>query len=280
MSDAMTGKIDNVIVTAVLTPHDNFDGRSPLPVRFGVGEFIDLSFDAYPPTTAAELGGLRWFIASGGGTLASTAGNDGKGLYRAGDTAGEVTLVLKVVSGPRAGKTQDRTTITVLAPTDAVMEQVPGTHIYHQEGTWSVGFLGNIFLRPTDVSFLYTTFHEGIAFAVASGYLTRIRPQVHPEGIVVTVGGGDAATGSQVNGTDTAAFGPLFRPYAEGDFLWAIPLWYGVRGSQPEGVAVFTTAKQHATADGTGRATIEKKGAGPFSVDAADPTSGYHDPTG
>ena len=79
---------------------------------------------------------------------------------------------------------------------------------------------------------------------------------------------------------DTAAFEPLFRPYAEGDFLWAIPLWYGVRGSQPEGVAVFTTAKQHATADGTGRATIEKKGAGPFSVDAADPTSGYHDPTG
>jgi hypothetical protein len=260
-----------IAVTPVLTPRDNFAGRSA--VRFGVGEIIDLSFTATPATTAAQLGGLRWFIVGGGGALTDTAGNDGKGVYTAGNKAEAVTLALKVVSGPAAGTSTARKTITIVAPTDALMVQRPGTGLSHTTGTWSVGFLGNIFLRPTDVSFAEATFQEGTAIAVASGYLSSANGQVHPVGSVITLGPGNAATGSQLNGFDTVQTDTLPPPFAVGDFLWAIPWRFGVTGTAPS--AVFTTANHHETADATGRATIEKKGAGPFSRVPADPTSTF-----
>jgi hypothetical protein len=120
-------RIDKRIGDAVIsvTARDHFAGRSP--VRFGVGEFIDLSVlsaDVTPPA------GLRWFIesdASGGTLINNTATNDGTALYTAGHTAGAVTLVVKVLSGPKAGPTVAKTTITVVTPTDAVMVQEPGT---------------------------------------------------------------------------------------------------------------------------------------------------------
>jgi hypothetical protein len=87
-----------------------------------------------------------------------------------------------------------------------------------------------------------------------------------------------------VNCTDTVHGTMAHTPYAAGDFLWQIPWRFGVAvpspGKPPSDSTMFTTANQHATADATGRATIEKKGAGPFFADANDPTSGYHDPTG
>jgi hypothetical protein len=174
-----------------------------------------------------------------------------------------------------------RKTITVVAPKDAVMIQDPGTSVYHQQGTWSVGFLGIIFLRPTDVSFNNCKFQEGTCTAVANGYLKALHPKDHPLGTVANVGEGNASTGCQVYGTDTVHGTLAHTPYAKGDFLWEIPWRYGVRvpspGKPPSDATKFTTAKQYATADATGHATIEKKGAGPFFADANDPTSGYHD---
>jgi hypothetical protein len=262
-----------------VTARDDFPKRSQ--DRFGVAEYIELVAIATSVTTAPDL---RWFIASdtSGGALSGTAGNDGTGLYTAGDTAGEVTLVVKVVSGPQAGAIVARKTITIVAPTDAVMVQAPNTYIYHQHGTYTVGFLGDIFLRPKDVSFENIHFQEGTCKAESTGYLTRLHPQCHPLGNVCHVSGGDAENGSQVYGTDTVWAGPLFRPYADGDFKWAIPWRYGAPIPSPgmPTTTRFTTAIEHATSDATGRAMIEKKGAGPFFADANDPTSGYHDPTG
>jgi hypothetical protein len=268
----MTGKSDKVVTD--VTARDDFAGRSK--VRFGVGEFIDLV--AIPRKTAPDLGALRWFIESGGGKLSRTAGSDGTGLYTAGDTAGEVTLVVKVVSGPQAGATVATEKITVVAPTDAVIVQAPNTTIQHDHGRWSVGFLGIKFLRPTDVSFVNTTEHEGTCTAVATGYLAEWNGKPHKVGPVVPVGRGNAATGSRVMTTDTVWSGSKGPPYSEGDFLWAIPWWYGVRGSHPGGVAVFATGNQHATADASGRATIQKKGfpKEPFSRMPDDAESGFH----
>ena len=266
-------------VIAEVTARDDFPGRST--VRFGVGEFIDLIAAASPPVD------LRWFIesdTSGGTLINNTPANDGTALYTAGHTAGAATLVCKVLSGAKAGAIVYRKTITIVTPTDAVMVQEPGTSVYHQQGTWSVGFLGNVFLRPTDVSFNNTKFQEGTCTAVASGYLSGLHPKVHPLGVVTTVGDGNSSTGCMVNATDTVHGTMAHTPYAKGDFLWQIPWRFGVAepspGEPPSDATVFTTATQHATADATGRATIEKKGAGPFSADANDPTSGYHDPTG
>jgi hypothetical protein len=271
---------DGYTVTIVVTARDDFPGRST--VRFGVGEFIDLVAVATPPAD------LRWFIesdTSGGTLINNTAANDGTALYTAGHTAGDVTLVVKVLSGAKAGAIVGRRkTITVVTPTDAVMVQEPDTYIYHQQGTWSVGLLGNIFLRPTDVSFNNTNFQEGECTAKASGYLSDLHPNKHPLGIVATVGDGDAKNGCMVNCTDTVHGTRAHTPYEGGDFLWKIPWRFGVRvpspGKPPSDSTKFTTADQHATADATGRATIAKAGAGPFFADANDPTSGYHDPTG
>jgi hypothetical protein len=270
--DKQTG--DAVISVAA---RDHFPGHSP--VRFGVGEFIDLSVLSADVTPAA---GLRWFIesdASGGTLINNTATNAGTALYTAGHTAGAVTLVLKVLSGPEAGATVAKTTITVVTPTDAVMRQRPGSHIFHNKGTWSVGFKGNIFFRPTDVSFKNITFEEGTATAAADGYLSVYNGRVHPIGPVITVGKGNARTGSQLNGIDTVSNFGLGPPYAIGRFLWPIPWRFGVRvpspGMPPSDSSVFTTANHFATADATGRATIKKKGAGPFSAMPDDPTSGF-----
>ena len=264
-------------VTPVLTPDDNFAGRSA--VRFGVSELVRLSFTATPPATAQELGGLRWGIASGGGALSGTAGNDGTGLYTAGVTAGPVTLVLKVLSGTQAGATVATVTITVVKPTDAVMVQWPGTHLQHQQWTWSVAFLGKIFLRPTDVSFKNIKFGEGAATAKASGYLKKMDRAPHPVGQMVPVGAGNDANGPEVLATDTVGADrgqELPPPYAVGDFLWPIPwLWKASIPSPGTTPAEFTRAFHHATADATGKATIEKKGAGPFSRVPADLTSGF-----
>ena len=42
----MPGKNEDVVIKSVLTPRDNFAGRSK--TRLGVAEFVDLSFTATP----------------------------------------------------------------------------------------------------------------------------------------------------------------------------------------------------------------------------------------
>ena len=270
-----TASVTVVSVTGVLTPSDNFAGRSN--TRFGVGEVINLSFRATPSQTAAQLGGLKWFIDSGGGTLSGTDGNDGRGVYTAPATARSVRLGLKVVSGPNAGSVVATSTITIVAPSDALMVQRPGTFIKHTTGRWSVGFKGNIFLRPTDVSFRGIKWGEGTVAAVATGYLAPLNGKMHPVGPLIMVGPGDSTKGCQVLGIDTVFSGDGGPPFSVGDFLWAIPWEFSVGGSPR---VSFTTANQHATADAVGTATISKKGAGPFARIPGDPTITFMTVTG
>jgi hypothetical protein len=257
-------------VTGVLAPLDNFAGRSR--TRFGVGEVIDLSFASTPPRTAVDFGGLRWSIDSGGGSFPGATGNDGLGQYIAPPTADTVRLVLKVVSGPSAGKTAATRQITIVAPNDALMVQKAGTGIQHTTGTWSVGFKGEIFLRPKNVSFQFMMWGEGTVPAVATGYCTVFAGLIHPVGPPLTVGPGDATNGCKVNAEDTVKSGQAGPPFGVGDFLWAIPWEFSVSGSPR---TAFTTANHHATADAVGTATIAKKGAGPFSRVPSDPTSTF-----
>jgi len=272
-----TANVTVVAVSPVLTPTDNFAGRSR--TRFGVGEVVKLSFTASPAATAAQLGGLRWFISSGDGTLTGTAANDGTGTYTAPATAGSTTLQLKTVAGPAPGTVVAFSTITIVAPTDAHMTQAPGTGIAHVTNTYSVGAMLSIFLRPTDVSFINVWFGEGTVNAVATGYLAGLNGTPHPPtpGVSVPCLGGNTATGSKVNGTDEASIGLhapfLTAPFSVGDFLWDIPWNYGL--TQATATTNFTTGPQHFTADAVGTATVTKKDAGPFSRAAGAPTTGF-----
>jgi hypothetical protein len=260
-------------ISAQLSPHDNFPGRSP--IRFGVGELIDLSFSASAGETADSLGGLKWFIAQGLGTLTDMGANNGTALYVAPASGGPVALVLKTVSGVNSGTVVATCNITIVEPNDAQMIQKPGTGILHVNGTWSCAFLGEIFLLPTDVSFTNILMREGSVPAVASGYLASLDGQVHDAGPLCSVGTGDIAAGCKVNiQEDKVVTGILAPPppFSDGDFLWEIPWEYSVGNSA---LQVFTTAQHHATADTNGQATISKKGAGPFSRMASAPTTGF-----
>src|SRR5713226_1855308 len=75
------------VFSGVLTPQDNFSGRST--TRFGIAEVINLSYSA--PVAAVELGGLQWTIVSGGGSL-SNVGTDGTATYTAPGSSATVVI--------------------------------------------------------------------------------------------------------------------------------------------------------------------------------------------
>jgi len=135
-----------------------------------------------------------------------------------------------------------------------------------------VGFLGNIFLEPTDVSFANVTFGEGTVNAVASDFYANLNGSPHPQNNFGGVGGCNVTTGCLVFQFDEVYTGTKGPPFSIGDFLWAIPWQYWV-GSAAR--TQFATANHHQFTDATGKASIEKAGAGPFSKNASDPTSTY-----
>jgi len=248
----------------VLTARDNFTGRST--TSFGVGEIIDLSAMTVS-ASAAGFGGLQWVLISGGGTV--TGGVDGTGTYTAPGSPATVVLRIQIASGPGAGMGQNYT-ISVIAPSSAHM--VKDSNLRHTMGLAGVGFLGNIFLAPTNVSFANISFGEGTVPAVASGFYANFSGLAHPQDTFGGVGGCNVTTGCLVNPHDMVDSGDKGPPFSVGDFVWAIPWQYWVGGAAR---TTFTTATHHMFTDATGKASIEKAGAGPFSKNAADATSTY-----
>jgi hypothetical protein len=117
----------------------------------GLAEAADLSFTASPAATAADLGGLRWDLYDGAGTLTPSPSDDGTAVFTAGATPGRIVLDLLVTSGLAAGRRVATLNLRALAPNDAIMEQIPGSGVHHLKDHCGVGFCGRIFLRPVDV---------------------------------------------------------------------------------------------------------------------------------
>jgi hypothetical protein len=262
------------MIHGVLTADDNFPGRSR--TRFGLGELIYLSFTATAQRTPRDLGGLRWVLLSGSGTL-SAHDNNGLGTFVAGSSPERVRLQLRFQSGPHAG-TGPVVDLSVIAPNDATMVQEPGTPLYHDQNTCSVGFSGLTYLLPKDVSFKNLEFREDTARAIGSGFFTALNNLEHPQSDWFSIGPGNSLTGCPLSVPDSVRIGPgpvirLGPPYRIGTFHWPIPWQYRL-GTGP--AVTFTTAHQHATADANGRATIQKKGAGPVARDPGDPDSDYY----
>ena len=245
-----------VQVKGVLTPQDDFAGRSHS--KFGVGERVDLSFKTRPVTSAATLGGLKWELSSGMANV--VAANDGTGTLTCSGAPGDVSLELKVVGGTGAGTVKDTVKISVIAPDNCLMQRKPGTGIKHFHGQAGVGFLGEAFMRPKNVSFHWVEWREGTAPSVATGSFAHWNGIPHALGGWMAIGPGNSSKGSKVNMQDDVFTGALDAPFAAGDFKWNIGWEYQVGGS---GATEFTKAVHHGTSDKKGRATIEKKGGGP-----------------
>jgi hypothetical protein len=254
-------------ITGVLTARDNFAGRSS--TTFGLAEVISLSFTAAAGVTAAGLGGLRWFKVSGNGTLAG--GADGLGTFTADAAPGSVQLELRVAGGLETGRVLATHNIRVIAPSGAVMQK-DARAVKHTHDFWGVGFCGESFLRPTNVSFTALKIRESTTTAVASGFLAGRNGRVHPEGSWFDVLQGNNTTGCKIDSLDSVRTADLPGPYSDGDFLWRIPWQYQIGAGSP---VQFTIADQHATADGAGTATIQKIGSPVFSKAPSDPTVEY-----
>jgi len=180
-----------------------------------------------------------------------------------------VTLVLKVVSGSAAGTMVATKTIAIVVPSSAHIVRQPGTNIRHTQGKASVGFKGQIFLAPKDVSFVNIQFREGHAVGSATGFLAFKNGEIHNETPSwLPVGNGNSSTGC-LAAIDTISTGDYSGPFSNGQFLWPIP-WRQRVGSNPE--TVFMTANHQENVDPTGKATIQKAGSGPFSRALNDPT--------
>jgi len=253
----------NVIVydlSGVVMPDNNFTGRSN--TRFSILEQMSLSFSATPPITAAPAGGLRWRIVTigvGNGTLAPV--DDGTGIYNAPDTARTVTLKLEVLNGPSKGGGPTRD-LTIVQPVGGFIRRIGG--IRHTFNSWSAGFLGEIHVTPSDVSFFNLSFYEDAAPENSSGWLAgypgpHLRSQFFER----------ITSRNVVNQLDEIYSGRKFGPYGDGKWFWDIP--WRIRTDTGRDF-LFAIIRQLATSDVSGKATISKGGTTVTRV-PSDPTS-------
>jgi len=279
VSTSEAGFIQLPLVTGTLTARDNFPGRSQ--VRFGVGETIDLNFLSFPPASAADFGGLEWFITSGAGVLVQPIPPDGTGTFTAPPLGGAVTLELRVAGGATAGRVISTHPITIVAPIGVRMVGIPGTFPFTSPtpaatpipaGTAGAGMLANVFADPRDVSYLGVVFGEATVPVVTTGtFFAGAGP--HPANTFGAARAGNAATGSQISpppdqaATQRAPTGALLGlPTCGGPggstFLWAIPWEFSVAGGPR--TRMVRRANQVFTASFFCNVTVSKAGAGPF----------------
>lgn len=257
--------------TGNVVANDNFSGRSS--VRFGVGERLNLSSSMGTTGPLPSGAGLAWTKRSGLGTLTNSGLNDGSGSFVCGARSGAVVFDLVVVGSAMAGTVMDTKTISVVEPSSGTIRQKPSTGIWHVNNKASVGFKGEIFVGPNDVSFNQATFAEGAVAGIATGDLSMKNGENHSAGSWLSIGMGNSTTGSKMLGQDTISTGQYTPPFPTGGtFHWPIP-WQFKVGAEPG--KTFTTADHRESVDTAGMATIQKAGSGAFTKNLADPSSSY-----
>ncbi len=258
----------NVIVydlTGTFAPENNFTGRSL--EHFGIEEVITLGFTPTPSVTVSQAGGLRWrIVTTGTGNGSLTANDDGGGTYNAPDTAKAITLAIQVLNGPSQGL-EKSVNITIVEPTGGTISQTLGSSIKHTTNSWSCGFLGDIRLTPTNVSFFNQLFMELVAQPVSSGWLQGFPPDHPASATAVRV-----TSTNTVNQSDQIFSGVKFGPYGEGSWHWDIP-WRMITNDSGRQFT-FATMRQQSTSDTNGTCVISKGGLSRSRV-PSDPTSGF-----
>jgi outer membrane protein OmpA-like peptidoglycan-associated protein len=278
VSTSGAGLFSNPFIFTVLNPRDPFAGRSNS--RFGVGEIVDLDFFSIPPRPAADFGGLRWAIASGGGALSAVT-NTGTATYTAPGRADTVTLELRIAAGATAGTVAATRVITIVEPSGVRMTRIgtgvpsfasftPPTTI--PVGSWGAGFTANVFVDPRDVSFRGVEFGEGTVASVITGTFFAPFAGIHGVNTFGLAPGGNSVTGTLLglpDGIFSGSRGPVATVLGASvcgtsDFLWAIPWEFRVPGGARTRFPRGFTANHHATSSIGCQARIEKGGAGPF----------------
>jgi hypothetical protein len=273
----------NVIVyelTPEVTPEDNYVPIFPQVARslteFGLKEVVGFSFLAHPAVTASQAGGLQWSVQTGTGTIPTPARTDGIGIFTAPASAESSILKLEVLSGPSKGGNIVYN-ISIIAPNDGYL--VKTSNIERTVGDFGGSFHADFYLEPRNVSFYNLYFSEGAAVPSTNGYLAYFSAFPHmaspsPAAInrcIPSIGCNKIA-GTDTITTRTTPANPPISGYV-GEANWPIPWLYHT--NLPSTGTEFTIANHFCSSNNVGTASLEKKGAGPFSVAITDPTSTY-----
>jgi hypothetical protein len=248
-------------------PEVQFAGRNQKSV--GVGEVVNLSVK--PDISQQRSGRLKWEIRSSNGGTISATGQDGTAQFTAGEDSTNVMLACIDTSD---SSEVDTAAFTVVAPNDGYMKQTPGSNTRHLPNSWNVSFVGNQFLRPTDVSFHNVEFTEWDAPAEfypspkewmvpnqkdhersGGGWTDVLIPQ-NGEGSMVD--GDDWVSTGNHQGKGQASNGDIIWNTTEARLSWNIPWLYRVK---PDGQSSLIKEIRHTAYDyGMGKARLTKGG--------------------
>jgi hypothetical protein len=253
-----------------LTPVDNFDGRDL--DTFGVCEYIDLSCPIVPyGVTEDDVGGLQWYIDSGGGDLSGGAG--GVGTYRCPDVAAVVVLKVAITAGAMFSKEKKAAPAPIVPPDGHFVEKVPMTGLWHEKDKVGCKWKANFYATCAKVvSFKEIEVREGKSKpAVGKGYFAGNDGDVHTPGGWGPLNALVAMKGYQWAGFDTTGFGGGPAPFMAGTYTQEIFMMY-----KDKNLPAANEGHQYATCTSTmestaaGRATVTKGQGGPYSKNAAD----------
>lgn len=229
--------------------------------KIGVGEEILLTVTGNPAT---------WTLSGGGGTLSPNSGTQNSVTF----TAGELNETITITATGSGCSCVNTITFTVVQPSGWTMVQKPGSGVRHVNGKPSTGFLGNMYLQPTDVNFYNTENRELDSLSVASGcYNPSHQGQYHgsyppPDRASAwfQISSHNDTDGSTDGGDDqiwtgyppAAALGASPPPFNVGTYYWEITMQWRVIGSA--NIYDFPVQRQESETFADGRCEIRKGG--------------------
>lgn len=237
--------------------------------RIGVGEEVRLTVSPGPAT---------WAITSGAGNLSPSRGSHTSVTYTASDTGGSVTVT---ATGAGCSCTM---TFTVVQPSAWRMRRRSRTNLRHRNGRPDCGWLGMLYVRPTDVNFYNIEIQEVDSLCQATGAYSVWHNRVWhgnyppPDRVSawIPITGHSSAHGSNWGGSDTiysgdpggAATGTA-PSFTVGEHYFAITMQWKVGSGSAHR---FTAVRQEAEIFATGRCEMRKGGNTEHTM-YSDPTS-------
>ncbi len=203
-------------------------------------------------TLKVDPGPGKWLVS--GGTLSSGSGSTV--VFTAKDTAGTAAVSVEV-NGQKVGLQ-----FQIVAPSEVHQAKIAEHHV--AAGRPNAGFCADVFIGPSDVSFMNIKVREDEVQANDQGYWQLMHdkghhPAVNPVGMLPTV---VAGKGTKVKFPDQifSGFPPVVSPTPSfaGSRTWDIPWFYkvGTGGEHP-----IATIRQQIVSAADGSATATKAGA-------------------
>jgi hypothetical protein len=206
----------------------------------GVNEQVEMTASASAAWTAT------------GGTI--TPANGPKVVW----TAPAAAATCSVTAAPATG-TPCSVDMNALPPSERSLANPPSPRAY-TAGLAGSGFVAQVTIMPTNVSFSRIEVREEAVAAVASGYYDTVlhwNGRMHKVGTWLNLDANNNGLMDTVGTHEPGSGGP----FSAGDFLWAIPQSYRIAGSAGNGFPYSTGYHVQIMGGTSGREGTSKEGA-------------------